>query len=175
MRPDDIFQKKPTSNETSISIKGTPTIKRFIEHEIFEKAIRNKRVSKIIRDSRFVTNLYIEVSELIRVMIPEVWDANSEFLKNIFGVDDINILLNGSPIISRSLVKKTEFGPISITFTFFRKAVALKLMDTQMVSCDLYYIKNDDEIFSEGDTIVRSTLFTPNRKDVKWAIKTLIY
>lgn len=85
------FNQKSHSDKNQLCEK-IPTIKQIIYNELFAK-------SKIVKSGEYDLHLYVEISDLIKDAFPDVWDENKEFIKSEFNVNDINLILNGGPIL----------------------------------------------------------------------------
>lgn len=87
------FNQKSHSNKNQLYEK-IPTIKQIIYNELFAKAKCYNTKSKIVKSGEYDLHLYVEISGLIKDAFPDVWDENKEF-----NVNDINLILNGGPIL----------------------------------------------------------------------------
>lgn len=169
------FNQKSHADKNQLCEK-IPTIRQIIYNELFAKAKRYKTKSKIVKSGEYDLHLYVEISGLIKDAFPDVWDENKEFIKSEFNVDDINLILNGGPIISRRIILNSESDVRrDKTIIFYNKSMSEHMLGTKMVYCEIYATGKNEGMFCNNDTLAETSLiFTENRRP-NFEIKTNLY
>lgn len=172
---DGKFNQKSHSNKNQLYEK-IPTIKQIIYNELFAKAKCYNTKSKIVKSGEYDLHLYVEISGLIKDAFPDVWDENKEFIKSEFNVNDINLILNGGPIISRRIILNSESDVrMDKTIIFYNKSMSEHMLGTKMVYCEIYATGKNDGMFCNNDTLAETSLiFTENRRP-NFEIRTNLY